>query len=175
MMNVFQNTMSDIRHRRQDSASSQADLIAQRLSADNDDDDDEGVDVMDTGTLETISQQYESLDYFTNFNSLLLDEIRRRGYKFVIKKDIQRWLIMLSIGVITALIACCINITIEVVAEYKYHVLKEWTDHCVMEEHDCLYLPYLMWVALNVCPVLIGSFLIAYIEPGDTTRRDNII
>ena len=31
---------------------------------------------MDTGVLDTISQQFESLDYFTNYSSLLLDEIR---------------------------------------------------------------------------------------------------
>ena len=41
---------------------------------------------MDTGVLDTISQQFESLDYFTNYSSLLLDEIRMRGYKFVIRK-----------------------------------------------------------------------------------------
>ena len=33
------------------------------------------------------------------------------------------------------------------------------------EEHDCLYIPYLIWVGLNVIPVTIGSFLVAYIEP----------
>ena len=44
---------------------------------------DEEEDVMDTGTLDTISQQYESLNYFTNYNSLLLDEIRKMGFKFV--------------------------------------------------------------------------------------------
>ena len=152
--------MSDLRQRRGGSVGDQTGLVN-----DNDDTDDEAEDVMDTGVLETISQQYESLDYFTNFNSLLLDEIRQRGYRFVIKKDVQRWVIMLSIGVITALIACCINITIEVVADVKYYLLKQWTDHCVMEEYDCLYIPYLMWVALNVIPVIIGSFLISYIEP----------
>ena len=41
---------------------------------------------MDTGVLDTISQQFEGLDYFTNYSSLLLDEIRMRGYKFVIRK-----------------------------------------------------------------------------------------
>ena len=152
--------MSDLRQRRGGSVGDQTGLVN-----DNDDTEDEGEDVMDTGVLETISQQYESLDYFTNFNSLLLDEIRQRGYRFVIKKDVQRWVIMLSIGVITALIACCINITIEVVADVKYYLLKQWTDHCVMEEYDCLYIPYLLWVALNVIPVIIGSFLISYIEP----------
>ena len=45
-----------------------------------------GDNEMDTGVLDTISQQFESLDYFTNYSSLLLDEIRIRGYKFVIQK-----------------------------------------------------------------------------------------
>ena len=46
----------------------------------------EGENEMDTGVLDTISQQFESLDYFTNYSSLLLDEIRIRGYKFVVRK-----------------------------------------------------------------------------------------
>ena len=71
--------------RRRGSGSSEAGLV----DNDNNDDDDTEEDVMDTGVLETISQQYESLDYFTNFNSLLLDEIRRRGYKFVIRKVVE--------------------------------------------------------------------------------------
>ena len=45
----------------------------------------ENEDVVDTGVLDTISQQYESLDYDTNYNSVLLDEIRIRGYKFISK------------------------------------------------------------------------------------------
>lgn len=43
-------------------------------------------DLIYTGALDTISQKYESLDYDTNFNSLLLDEIRSRGYRFEITK-----------------------------------------------------------------------------------------
>ena len=41
-----------------------------------------------TGLLDTISQKYESLDYDTNFNILLLDEVRSKGYKFVTRKVI---------------------------------------------------------------------------------------
>ena len=41
---------------------------------------------INTGLLDTISQTYESLDYDTNFNSVLLDEMRSRGYKFIIRK-----------------------------------------------------------------------------------------
>ena len=72
---------------------------------------------------------------------------------------------MLSVGIITALIACCIDITIDVLARYKYGALREWTDYCVQEQYNCLYIPYLMWVALNVAPAVMGSFLVAYIEP----------
>ena len=68
--------------RRRTSVSSEVGLVSHQVN----DDEDNEEDVMDTGVLDTISQQYESLDYFTNFNSLLLDEIRTRGYKFVIKK-----------------------------------------------------------------------------------------
>ena len=80
-------------------------------------------------------------------------------------QDIQRWIIMLSIGILTALIGCSIVITIDIFADIKYSLLRKWTDHCVEEKNNCLYLPYLLWVSLNVVPVLIGSFLIAYIEP----------
>ena len=45
-----------------------------------------GDNEMDTGVLDTISQQFESLDYCTNYSSLLLDEIRIRGYKFIVRK-----------------------------------------------------------------------------------------
>ena len=46
-------------------------------------------------------------------------------------QDIQRWLIMFLVGVLTALVACSIDITIEMLAKIKYGLLREWTDHCV--------------------------------------------
>lgn len=36
-------------------------------------------------------------------------------------------------------------------------------DQCVME--GCLWLPYMMWLVLNVVPVFIGAVLVSYIEP----------
>ena len=117
-------------------------------------------EVRPTGQMDTISKQYESLDYDTNFNSLLLDEMRDKGYKFVVRQDILRWLVMFVVGVLTALVACSIDITIELLANIKYSVLRQWTDHCVEEQNHCLYIPYLMWVALNVIPVTLGSFLV---------------
>ena len=151
--------------RRRGSRESGASLVAEEGEEEEDSSQGLARDLVDTGVLDTISQQYESLDYFTNFNSLLLDEIRQRGYRYVMRKDIQRWLIMFSVGILTALVACSIDISIEILAKLKYSQLRQWTDHCVEEEHDCLYIPYLLWVALNVVPVCLGSFLVAYIEP----------
>jgi len=70
--------MSGCRKRRRGSMSSEAGLVVEGEV--------ENEDVVDTGVLDTISQQYESLDYDTNYNSVLLDEIRIRGYKFVMQK-----------------------------------------------------------------------------------------
>ena len=70
--------------RRRTSISSDVGLVSQQVNEDEENEE----DVMDTGVLDTISQQYESLDYFTNFNSLLLDEIRTRGYKVIFVSQI---------------------------------------------------------------------------------------
>ena len=72
---------------------------------------------------------------------------------------------MFVVGVLTALVACSIDITIELLAKIKYGLLREWTDHCVEEQYDCLYIPLFMWVGFNVVPVAFGSFLVAFIEP----------
>lgn len=36
-------------------------------------------------------------------------------------------------------------------------------DQCVVE--NCLWLPYMIWIGLNIIPVLIGAILVAYVEP----------
>ena len=71
---------TNVRQRRGVSVSSRAGLLQNQEGGEEED------EVMDTGTLETISQQYESLNYFDNYNSLLLDEIRKMGFKFVQRK-----------------------------------------------------------------------------------------
>jgi len=118
---------------------------------------------INTGLLDTISQTYESLDYDTNFNSVLLDEMRSRGYKFIIRKDVLRWVVMFFVGILTALVAVSIDVSVEELAKLKYGFLRKLTDKGV--EDNELWLPYLSWVALNVIPICLGSFLVAYIEP----------
>ncbi|KAH0947333.1 hypothetical protein HN011_003798 [Eciton burchellii] len=115
------------------------------------------------GATNFLSTNYESLDYDPCENHLLQDEERSKGYKFVVKKNLARWFIFLLIGICTALVACFVDISIEELSNLKYGWLKKYVDYCVAE--NCLWLPYIMWLMLNIIPVLIGAVLVAYVEP----------
>ncbi|XP_063859826.1 H(+)/Cl(-) exchange transporter 7-like isoform X3 [Scylla paramamosain] len=115
------------------------------------------------GQLNMLSAAYESLDYDTCVNAAWLDEERTKGYTFVVKKDVARWLVVLVTAVLTALVGCCIDITIESLSKFKYTWLKTYTDYGV--EHGVLIIPYLLWVALNIGPTLVAGYLGSYVEP----------
>ncbi|XP_039315677.1 H(+)/Cl(-) exchange transporter 7 [Solenopsis invicta] len=115
------------------------------------------------GATNFISTNYESLDYDPCENYLLQDEERKKGYKFIVRKNFARWFIFLLIGICTALIACFVDILIEELSSLKYGWLKKYVDHCVTG--GCLWVPYLMWLVLNIVPVFIGAVLVSYVEP----------
>ncbi|KZC11809.1 H(+)/Cl(-) exchange transporter 7 [Dufourea novaeangliae] len=115
------------------------------------------------GATNFLSTNYESLDYDPCENHLLQDEERKKGYKFVVKKNFARWFIFLLIGICTALIASFVNISIEELSNIKYGYLKSYMDQCVL--NSCLWLPYLIWLTLNLVPILIGAILVSYVEP----------
>ncbi|XP_047995343.1 H(+)/Cl(-) exchange transporter 7 [Leguminivora glycinivorella] len=120
------------------------------------------VQKIEPGSTNVLSAKFESLDYDTCENHPLLDEERKRGYAFVIWKDITRWFIFLLIGIITALIAFIIDVCIEEFSEIKYRELKKSVDTHLPHR---MYVPYLLWVLSNICIVFIGSVLVAYVEP----------
>ncbi|KAF7401475.1 hypothetical protein HZH68_007295 [Vespula germanica] len=115
------------------------------------------------GATNFLSINYESLDYDPCENYLLQDEERKKGYKFVVKKNFARWFIFLLIGICTAFIACFVDISIEQLSNIKYGYLKTYVDHCVV--NNCLWLPYILWLISNLIPVLIGAILVSYVEP----------
>ncbi|XP_076030012.1 chloride channel protein 7 isoform X4 [Oratosquilla oratoria] len=114
------------------------------------------------GELNILSAEYESLDYDTCINSVWLDEERTRGYKFITKKDAARWLVVMITGILTALVACVIDITIESLSKFKYTWLQHNTNKYVTKN---LAIPYFLWGALNIGPVLVAAFLGSYVEP----------
>lgn len=67
----------------------------------------------------------QSLDYEVCENTLFQEEQRKRKRdRYSLRTHIIRWIIFILIGIITALIACTINIVIEELSELKYKFLK---------------------------------------------------
>ncbi|EDW09284.1 H(+)/Cl(-) exchange transporter 7 [Drosophila mojavensis] len=112
--------------------------------------------------------QYESLDYDVCENKLFQDEqLSRLRDRFSLRTHIIRWIIFILIGIITAVIACTIDIVIEELSELKYNFLKSSVDDnvTVNESGGDLALPYLWWLLLSAVPVAIGAGMVTYIEP----------
>lgn len=103
------------------------------------------------------------MDYDVCENTLWTDDQKSRESSLVVRKDFARWIVFIIIGVLTALVACFIDITIQVLSDYKYGFLKRSVDENVLIGD--LIVPYLYYVLTNIVPVAIGSILVTYIEP----------
>ncbi|XP_013097267.2 H(+)/Cl(-) exchange transporter 7 [Stomoxys calcitrans] len=112
---------------------------------------------------------YESLDYDVCENVLFQKEQERIiSTRFSLRKDVLRWIIFIQIGIITALIACAIDIVIEELSARKYEFLKHSVDANVPHADNPtgdLVLPYLYWLGLSMAPVAIGAAMVTYLEP----------
>ncbi|XP_053133054.1 H(+)/Cl(-) exchange transporter 7 isoform X2 [Hemicordylus capensis] len=110
-----------------------------------------------------LSLKYESLDYDNCENQLFLEEERRINHTAFQTVEIRRWFICAMIGILTGLVACFIDIVVEYLAGVKYRVVKEYIDK--FTENGSLSFSLLLWAFLNAAFVLIGSGIVAYIEP----------
>ena len=102
------------------------------------------------------------MDYDACINSVLLDEQRTKGIYYVRKKDIARWFVVLMIGILTALVACAIDGSIERLSFYKFSYLQNVTDDCV--EKGCLGFSYFIWILINIFGVFIAAVLGSLVE-----------
>lgn len=68
---------------------------------------------------------FQSLDYDICENSIYIEEEKRRGSLYILRKDTARWFICLATGVLVALIAAVVDIVIEQLSEYKYTMLSK--------------------------------------------------
>ncbi|XP_005191002.3 H(+)/Cl(-) exchange transporter 7 [Musca domestica] len=119
--------------------------------------------------LASQSENFESLDYDVCENVLFQKEQERiSSTRFSLRKDILRWIIFIQIGIITALIACAIDIVIEELSSLKYEFLKHSVDINVPHQDNPvgdLAIPYLYWLGLSMLPVALGAAMVTYIEP----------
>ncbi|XP_036331562.1 H(+)/Cl(-) exchange transporter 7 isoform X1 [Rhagoletis pomonella] len=112
---------------------------------------------------------YESLDYDVCDNVLFKEAQKRTdNARFSIRKDILRWIIFIKIGVVTALIACAIDIPIEELSAVKYTFLKNSVDNNTaanINPDGNLVIPYIYWMVISIIPVVLGAALVTYVEP----------
>nr|XP_042139730.1 H(+)/Cl(-) exchange transporter 7 isoform X2 [Peromyscus maniculatus bairdii] len=110
-----------------------------------------------------LSLKYESLDYDNSENQLFLEEERRINHTAFRTVEIKRWVICALIGILTGLVACFIDIVVENLAGLKYRVIKDNIDK--FTEKGGLSFSLLLWATLNSAFVLVGSVIVAFIEP----------
>ncbi|KAG7335344.1 hypothetical protein KOW79_001940 [Hemibagrus wyckioides] len=110
-----------------------------------------------------LSLKYESLDYDNLENQLFLEEERRMSPMSFRCLEICRWIICGLIGVLTGSIAFFIDILVENLAGLKYDVIKEYIDK--FTEAGGLSISLILWAVLNSAFVMLGAFIVAFIEP----------
>uniref|UniRef100_A0A8C0IVI7 Chloride voltage-gated channel 7 n=1 Tax=Chelonoidis abingdonii TaxID=106734 RepID=A0A8C0IVI7_CHEAB len=110
-----------------------------------------------------LSLKYESLDYDNCENQLFLEEERRINHTAFRTVEIKRWVICAMIGILTGLVACFIDIVVEKLAGLKFRVVKDNIDK--FTEKGGLSFSLLLWAILNSSVVMIGSVIVAFIEP----------
>ncbi|XP_009987594.1 PREDICTED: H(+)/Cl(-) exchange transporter 7, partial [Tauraco erythrolophus] len=110
-----------------------------------------------------LSLKYESLDYDNSENQLFLEEERRINHAAFRTVEIKRWVICAMIGIFTGLVACFIDIVVENLAGLKYRVVKGNIDK--FTEKGGLSFSLLLWATLNASVVMVGSVIVAFIEP----------
>uniref|UniRef100_A0A8C0RLY6 Chloride channel protein n=1 Tax=Canis lupus familiaris TaxID=9615 RepID=A0A8C0RLY6_CANLF len=110
-----------------------------------------------------LSLKYESLDYDNSENQLFLEEERRINHTAFRTVEMKRWVICAMIGILTGLVACFIDIVVENVAGLKYKIVKDNIDK--FTERGGLSFSLLLWAMLNSAFVLVGSAIVAFVEP----------
>uniref|UniRef100_A0A452V7S8 Chloride channel protein n=1 Tax=Ursus maritimus TaxID=29073 RepID=A0A452V7S8_URSMA len=124
--------------------------------------DDELLDPVSSRPFPVLSA-LSSLDYDNSENQLFLEEERRINHTAFRTVEMKRWVICAMIGILTGLVACFIDIVVENVAGLKYKVVKDNIDK--FTERGGLSFSLLLWATLNSAFVLVGSAIVAFVEP----------
>ncbi|XP_071173086.1 H(+)/Cl(-) exchange transporter 7-like isoform X3 [Mytilus edulis] len=108
----------------------------------------------------------ENVLYIKNrdqYRSKIHHEFGGRGVKrWVTFGWLSKWMIMLGIGLLTALLAAAIHGIVEEVAHIKFKYLSDYFDQCAKD--DCLYLPVFMWMGMNLVITCLASLLVTFLN-----------
>jgi len=110
-----------------------------------------------------LSNEYESLDYEMIHNKIFIEEETNKGPRFVLKRNIFRWLVMLVIGGLTACVAVFIDIVIDQLSRLKLKAIQ--ITFRKFTEDDPFPVPLFAWVGVNCGFVMIAAIMVAYFAP----------
>lgn len=118
-------------------------------------------------SLDFISQKYESLDYdqCENYYFLLEQRNQRQNLTLLRNKHVKRWIVILLIGVLTALTACFIVVAVDQLSSKKLGLIMALMNDCDDTKNFCSQLPLIAWMSLNALMVGLGAALVTYWAP----------
>ncbi|XP_050395786.1 H(+)/Cl(-) exchange transporter 7 isoform X1 [Patella vulgata] len=109
--------------------------------------------------------KWESLDYDLIESELQAqEEETNKSKRKLTLMFISRWIIMFAVGIGTALLAAGVQISVEIIAHEKFHLIQKYIDRCSTESCT-LFLPIGIWVVINVVITLLGAALVTYVQP----------
>ena len=77
------------------------------------------------------------------------------------RENVLRWVVVILIGILTALFALAIDLGVTGIAERKFALTKNIISKC----GDCFALPFITYVCSNFLLIAVASFLVAFVEP----------
>ena len=108
--------------------------------------------------------KWESLNYDICENVLYIkNRDQYRSKKWVTLAWMSKWMVMLGIGLLTALLAAAIHGIVEEVSYIKFKFLRDYFDEC--SKNDCLYVPIFMWMGMNLVITMLAAMLVTYLQP----------
>lgn len=130
----------------------------------------------------TLSKKYESLDYDLIENVIHLEHLHNSKFNNFINRDLQRWLAIFIIGLATAMSGFFAGFAVNYLTRIKFtQIIQKAESDCLQNNNNstsfqaepltnlqqvkCMSLPYLLWLAWNILPSLIGSLMVTYIAP----------
>eukprot|EP00049_Salpingoeca_infusionum_P002964 m.61731 g.61731 ORF g.61731 m.61731 type:complete len:816 (-) comp11878_c0_seq3:424-2871(-) len=106
---------------------------------------------------------YESLDYELTESEVEMAERRKLTNGDHTRTSIYRWIVLLFVGILTAVVAAMIDIGIRALAQIKFDFLGKSINDCI--QNDCLHQSFLYWWGINLGLVCIAACLVCFFAP----------
>ena len=78
---------------------------------------------------------------------------------------VLRWVIYLSVSIVIALVAFLVNFSIHSADHGKSILITKSFEKCLTPENNCLWLPLIVWVAINATLTAASCLIVLLLQP----------